>query len=215
MSPTAGVACMMLCRCAQSCGRAWVSCCCWRLERVDRWPSPARTAVVDRARAELAEALEAADAEAEVAAPRDRSAGAAAVAARAAARRIRSGVLVVSPAPVPATSVAVPAALALLWMAERAARPDRAVRPAPAARRLARRCSPSIVHAPRRPIASPARTPPIAAVTGSSSASVRPSRRDFRRSRLNATRPTQHAAAPRNSRPPTTARGCPSTSRLA
>ena len=105
---------------------------CWRLERVDRRPNPARMVAVDRTPAEPAEQPVAGDAGAAAAAPRDPRADRAEVAAPAAARPIRSGVRVASPAPVLVTLAAVPASRVLRRTAE-PARLDRAARPAAAA----------------------------------------------------------------------------------
>ena len=82
------MACMMLPRCARSCGGASLFYCCWRSERVVRRPNPARTAVVDRTPAAPAERPAGAAAAARV----DPRADRAEVAAREAARQIWSGV---------------------------------------------------------------------------------------------------------------------------
>jgi hypothetical protein len=130
MSPAPRMACMMLPRCARTCGGAWLFSCCWRLERAARRPSPVRTAAVDRAPAEQAEQPETAGAGAEAQARRDPRADRAEVAAREAARRIKSGALAARRAPAPVIPAAAPASRVLRRTAE-PARPDRPARPAP------------------------------------------------------------------------------------
>ena len=88
----AGVACMMLSRCAQSCGEAWVFLCVaggWSV-RIDG--PPGHDGGGGSGAGGTVGGAGAADEEAGAAARRERQADAAAVVARVAARRIRSGV---------------------------------------------------------------------------------------------------------------------------